>query len=115
MSDFLQSKKTMEASIAQMKILYVEDEEDIRNNLARIIRRRTKQLLLASNGKEGLKLYKKEHPDIIITDIRMPVMDGMDMMEAIRKGVGADEALTKNTGSYGRFKEAVKTIDPRKE
>ncbi|MCK9340536.1 MAG: hypothetical protein M0P37_02165, partial [Synergistaceae bacterium] len=37
------------------------------------------------------------------------------MMEAIRKGVDPKEALEKNTGTYGRFAEAVKVIDPRKE
>ena len=37
------------------------------------------------------------------------------MMEAIRKGVDPKEALEKNTGTYGRFAEAAKVIDPRKE
>ncbi|MDO5552373.1 MAG: hypothetical protein Q4G68_01305 [Planctomycetia bacterium] len=37
------------------------------------------------------------------------------MMEAIKKGMSAQEALEKNTGTYGRFADAVKTIDPRKE
>ena len=36
-------------------------------------------------------------------------------MDAVKSGVGANEALKKATGSYGRFRESVSTIDPRKE
>ncbi|MBF0488815.1 MAG: diguanylate cyclase [Nitrospirae bacterium] len=66
------------------KVLYVEDEAIIRDSIARFLRRRIKDLLLAGNGKEGLEIYKKESPDIVVTDIMMPVMDGIEMSRAIK-------------------------------
>ncbi len=64
-------------------ILYVEDEDDVRQGYARTLTRVSKELFTASNGAEGLELYKEFRPDIVISDIKMPVMDGIDMAKAI--------------------------------
>ena len=66
-------------------ILYVEDEDNIREMLSRFIKRFCKELYTAQNGSIGLELYKKHAPDIIISDIRMPVMSGLDMAKEIKK------------------------------
>jgi len=42
-------------------------------------------LLLASNGSEGLQLYQENQPDVVITDLEMPVMNGMEMVAKIRQ------------------------------
>ncbi len=65
-------------------ILYVEDEDDVREGYARALSRVSKELFTASNGEEGLELYKEYHPDIVVTDIKMPVMDGIDMVKKIK-------------------------------
>lgn len=65
-------------------ILFVEDEEAIRNQLGRFLKRFCKELFLAQNGLEGLELYKKNQPDIIISDIKMPKMDGLAMLKEIK-------------------------------
>ena len=65
-------------------ILYVEDEDEIRQNTTRPLHRLCSELFIASNGKEGLELYKKHKPDIVISDIKMPNMDGIDMCKAIK-------------------------------
>ena len=66
-------------------ILYVEDEDDVREGYARALKRVSSELFIASNGAEGLELYKKHHPDIIISDIKMPILDGIDMAKAIKE------------------------------
>jgi YesN/AraC family two-component response regulator len=71
--------------IDKLSILYVEDEDSIRERLSRFLQRRTQTLYQASNGREGLEMYHEHKPDIIITDIRMPVMDGLSMAEQIRE------------------------------
>jgi len=67
-----------------LSILYTEDDDNIRGQLAQFLKRRCANLYLGKNGKEGLKIFKKYHPDIVITDILMPEMDGLKMGEAMR-------------------------------
>ncbi|MDD5228244.1 MAG: EAL domain-containing protein [Methylococcales bacterium] len=65
-------------------VLCVEDEVDVREELAQFLKRRVKKLYLASNGVEGLALFQEHAPDIVITDILMPIMNGLDMTKAIK-------------------------------
>lgn len=69
----------------ELKILYVEDDELIRENTLEILLRKCKNILTAKNGEEGLVLYEQMKPDIIITDIQMPKMDGLSMIKKIRE------------------------------
>ena len=68
----------------KITILYVEDEDGVRNMLSQFIARFCDQLYTAKNGKEGLDLYKEHKPDIVISDIRMPQMSGLEMAKAIK-------------------------------
>ena len=67
-------------------LLYVEDNEAVRKLVALLISRRFPQfrLVLAENGREGLDLYTELRPDLILTDIQMPVMDGIEMARRIK-------------------------------
>lgn len=69
----------------KLSILYVEDEDDVREGYSRALERVSKHLYTAKNGVDGLELYKKHKPDIIITDIRMPKMDGIEMATEIKE------------------------------
>ncbi|MFK5976024.1 MAG: diguanylate cyclase [Sulfurovum sp.] len=69
----------------QPTILYVEDEEGIRENVQRPLGYFSSNLFIACDGKEGLELYKKHLPDIVVTDIKMPNMNGIEMSNAIKK------------------------------
>lgn len=73
------------AEITDISILYVEDQEEIRFSMARILSRKYKTIYTAANGKEGFDLFQKHHPDIVLTDIRMPVMDGLSMACKIKE------------------------------
>jgi len=68
----------------QTTILYVEDEDDIRAGYERALRRYAKELYLAKDGIEGLELYKKYTPDIVISDINMPRKNGVEMAKEIK-------------------------------
>jgi len=67
-----------------LTVLYAEDDEGVQQQLARFLQRRVGKLLVASNGKEGLEIFRREKPDIVITDVSMPLMGGMEMAEAIK-------------------------------
>ena len=67
-----------------MKILVVEDNEAMRDLLARILERMGYVPVLASHGKEGLEKVIAEKPNLIIMDMMMPVMDGWETARALR-------------------------------
>ncbi len=73
-----------QAQLRTLSVLYVEDEDEIREELAVFLRRRVARVLLAENGQAGLDAFTQYQPDLVITDIRMPVMNGLDMAERIR-------------------------------
>lgn len=64
-------------------ILYVEDEQSAREELSEFLKYFCKKLYVAKDGQEGLELYKKYDPEIIVTDIKMPKMNGIEMAKAI--------------------------------
>ena len=73
------------ALLNKINLLYVEDDKSIRELLSRALRRVVNNLYVANNGEEGYKLYSEHRPDIIVTDIKMPIMDGLEMSRLIRE------------------------------
>lgn len=67
------------------KILIVEDDEVFLNALRDRLSAESFEVLGAKNGKDGLDLALKSHPDIILLDILMPVMGGLEMITELRK------------------------------
>ena len=66
-------------------LLYVEDEDGIRDELSRFLKHFCSELFIAKDGQEGFELYKKHLPDIIVSDIKMPKMNGIEMIKAIKE------------------------------
>jgi signal transduction histidine kinase len=71
--------------LSQITLLYVEDDELIREELAETLEFDVKELYIAENGIEGLKKFRQFMPDIVISDVKMPKMNGLDMAREIRK------------------------------
>lgn len=69
----------------QNKILLVEDSEDAREALAKLLELDNFTVITAGDGLKGVCAAKAEHPDLIITDINMPNMSGIDMIRELRK------------------------------
>jgi len=67
------------------KILVVEDEKDIRDMLSETLNLWGFESVTAENGKEALKVFGSEDVSLILTDMRMPVMDGLTMLKKIRR------------------------------
>ena len=65
-------------------ILYVEDDMDTQELIQSILQSYFKEVFVASDGEEGLRVYQEENPDIVLSDISMPKMDGLEMSEAIK-------------------------------
>jgi len=71
-------------STAKQKILIVDDEPDILELIEYNLKKEGYQVYLASNGQDGVALAKKVHPDLIILDIMMPKMDGIEACRLMR-------------------------------
>lgn len=68
-----------------MNILLVEDEIDFRQVLSEYLTLSGFTVLKANHGRHGLEVFRKEHVDICVLDVMMPVMDGFSMAEQLRK------------------------------
>jgi len=72
-------------SLKNLRVLYVEDDNEVRENIATSLEYFVKSVDSASNGDEAYELYKKISPDIIITDIDMPGMNGLELAARVRE------------------------------
>ena len=78
------SPKELKEAAQGITVLYVEDDRELRENTRRLLATFFMEVDTAENGKEGLDKYQKGSYDLIITDINMPVMNGVKMVEHIR-------------------------------
>lgn len=67
------------------RLLIVDDEADVREFAANFFRKRKIDCITASSGEEALDLLKKDKPDIVLLDIKMTGIDGMETLKCIRK------------------------------
>jgi CheY-like chemotaxis protein len=66
-------------------VLVVEDDEEIRELLEQIIEMESYEVKTASNGKEAMELISLLHPRLVLLDLMMPVMNGWEVLSALRK------------------------------
>ena len=72
-------------SLENMKLLYVEDEKELREVMKDILSMEVEELFIAKDGLEGYEMYKNKKPDIIVTDLAMPNMNGVELISKIRE------------------------------
>ncbi|MEA3497850.1 MAG: response regulator [Campylobacterota bacterium] len=66
-------------------LLHVEDDPDVKDIVEYILKPKVKNIYFASNGEDALEIYDKYNPDIILSDINMPLMNGLDMSKKIKE------------------------------
>lgn len=71
--------------IKQLRILYVEDEKDLQKVIANFLFSLVEKIDVADNGEEAYELYVKNNYNVIITDINMPKLNGIDLIKKIRE------------------------------
>jgi PAS domain S-box-containing protein len=72
-------------SSKELSILFVEDDEQIREDISGFLKQQSfKKTIVAKNGKEGLEKFIKYNPDIVLTDLTMPIMSGLEMSKEIK-------------------------------
>jgi len=95
---------------AKKTVLIVEDDGMLRKVLSRRIEEEGYEVLRAEDGRQGLKTALKKHPDLILLDLMMPVMDGVEMLGELRQDKWGSEVyvyiLTNKEPDAGILDEA---------
>lgn len=65
-------------------ILIIDDDDGVRRALEKILVREDHRILTATDGAEGMRILEEEQPDLVITDVYMPEMDGIELLIGIR-------------------------------
>ncbi|WP_372999130.1 response regulator [Sulfurimonas sp.] len=94
---------------ADIRVLYVEDDKAIQHEIHDFLGRFFPTIILADNGEEGLQLYKTGHYDIVISDINMPKMNGIEMVNAIKEINEEQKVII--TSAYNEPKYLMELID----
>jgi DNA-binding NtrC family response regulator len=89
-------------------ILIVEDDPSVGESIRSFLEKRGYSILLASNGKEALPLFRQEMVDLVITDLVMPKMDGMALLETVKKLKPETEVIV--ISAQGTIEKAVQAM-----
>ena len=87
------------------KVLIIEDEEKTRDLLKRAIDKEGYETLVASDGLEGLQVFRREQPDIVITDTKMPNVDGMEVLHTVKDISPSTEVIL--VTAHGEYDTAI--------
>lgn len=94
-----------------MHLLYVEDNEEARRFTLELLSRFFDNISVAVNGKDGLELFQSKKFDLIISDVNMPIMGGIDMAHLIRKTDRKIPIFILSAHTENHIKEAAENID----
>jgi len=97
---------TQPAELPKDRILVIDDEPDIRKTLKMTLEYEGYEILTAANGNEGLDRARSERPDAILLDIKMPGLDGLEVLERLK--VQGSEAPVLMISGHGDISDAVK-------
>jgi CheY-like chemotaxis protein len=84
------------------KILVVDDSSDTREMMMKLLELESFNVITAEDGREGFDMAKAERPDIIITDINMPNINGIEMIRLLRREVGFGSVPIMAITAYGQ-------------
>ena len=92
------------------KLLIIDDERSIRNTLREILMDEEHEVDVAENGKQGLEMAQAKAYDLIFSDIKMPEMDGIELLNALKSGDDAVETPIVMISGHGDVETAVQAL-----
>src|SRR5512136_1434775 len=98
----------MKESMDKKVILIAEDDPRVGESLRHLLKKKGNEILLASNGKEALQLFRHGAIDLVITDVVMPKMDGIELLEAVKSLKSETEVIV--ISAQGTIEKAVQAM-----
>lgn len=111
---------SLEETMQEFKVLMVDDEEDFVKTLAERMKMRDLDTDVALNGEQALQFVKDDVPDVMVLDLKMPGIDGMEVLKRVRKaypqvqviiltghGSEKDEAEARRLGAFAYLQKPV--------
>lgn len=92
------------------KILVIDDELSIRSLLDTLLGRKGYDVVLAESGQKGLALLCREHPDVVVLDLKMPEMDGIAVLQQIRNLNPSQPVIVLRGGGTAEMEQQVRTL-----
>lgn len=83
------------------RILIIDDEVQLRTSLLRTLESEGHQVFAAGDGREGLRVFHEQHPDLVVTDLFMPEKDGLETIREIRRHSPASRIIAVSGGYRG--------------
>jgi two-component system nitrogen regulation response regulator NtrX len=90
------------------RVLVIDDEDAVRSSLKMIFEYEGYEVVLAASGPVGLKLAEQESPDLVLLDIKMPQMDGLEVLKKLKEQEGAPPVVI--LSGHGTVKTAVEAV-----
>ena len=90
------------------RILIVDDESDLASSCQRMLQCKGYQAAIAGNGREALEQIAQTEPNLVITDFKMPVMGGMQLLEAIKEDFPEIQVLLMT--AFSTIEDAVEAM-----
>lgn len=90
------------------KILIIDDDKTVRFALKDVLTEHEFQTIEASNGRQGIDIFKKEPPDVVLLDLKMPDMDGIETLQELKKIDGITPIII--LSGFGDIPTAIETI-----
>jgi len=91
-----------------MKILVIDDEKNIRRTLTDILEDEGYNVLSASSGEEGLQVLARENIDLLLLDVKLPGMDGIEVLKKVRKDFPSLDVIM--ISGHSTIKTAVQAV-----
>ncbi len=91
-------------------VLLIDDDDLLRETIQRRLQRSGYEVICASNGKEGLALFREHHPEVLITDMVMPEKEGLETLMDLRGELGQTHVIAMSGGVLNQRADAVLNI-----
>lgn len=98
-------------NLKDVKLLYVEDDTDARMELTTVLKRHAGKIYTAADGESGLELFRSCEPDIVIADLLMPKMSGIEMIERMHSESGERGPATVVISAVGDSDTIINAVD----